>query len=280
MKPIKMLGLAVVAALAMMALFGAANAMAEETKQPELCKVKNETPCTNPYTYPLHIQAELQSNQAVLKAGEVEVTCQKSMVGGDAEGTQKTEHEVEIEPGVKKFIKQIKGQIPVEFEQEGVKHHGISWTECTEPLGQECTATPIQQPWKVHLNQKLPSEEQNNGDMYIGREEIEPGKFSEQPGAIIHCPKTLFGNVECTYKVKEKQPGEGQTAGEEETWAKLQVIGGDPTTVPPEPAKIIAKEVQLKRTAGGFPCGAEGKWNAEYHVTKPEEPMYVTHQAT
>lgn len=271
MKPIKMLGLTMVVAIASMALFGTASASA--IGFPELCKVKGQTPCEsgNKIALPVQIHTELQSEQAVL-SGEFAISCQKSKVNGEATGTNETETEVEEEvgSGKKEKIKQIVGKIKE-----------VTWEECSGPFGSSCTAMAIQLPWTAHLNQKQPVGgviEQNNGDFFVG----EPN--GEQPGALIKC-KTILGSAECTFKVEEEQPGE---KGE---WAKLQFKGAQPAEgeKPKEQAKFIAKEVQLKLTAraGSNPglCGpapiarGAGKWTAEYKATEPNEGMVdLTHE--
>lgn len=71
MKYAKMFGLAVVAAMALMAFVGAGTASAT------LCKV-NETPCASGNQYPTHTTVKAHSNSAVL-SGSLEVTCESDV---------------------------------------------------------------------------------------------------------------------------------------------------------------------------------------------------------
>jgi hypothetical protein len=247
MKPIKMLGLAVVAAIAAMAMVGPASALAKNTV--ELCKVANQTPCepANLYSFsptnPLSIKTNLVPGTEAKLTGSIEVHCKKSTVNGKA----------------------LENQSNLEKEQQIVGEiTEVSWTECSGPLG-ACTATAVQLPWTVHLNQK-PNLEQNNGDMYVGPKPVSTGG---QPGAIIIC-----AGIECEFKVEEEQPEE--TNGK--IWGKLQVLGG-------APAHVTATNLKLKLVRRNSSlCGAlgaeKGTWNAEYEVTEPAEAAYVTHQNT
>lgn len=71
MKYAKMLGLAVVAAMALMAFVGAGTASAT------LCKV-NESPCAAGNQYPTHTTVKAHSSSAVL-SGSLEVTCESDV---------------------------------------------------------------------------------------------------------------------------------------------------------------------------------------------------------
>jgi hypothetical protein len=233
-KLIKMLGLATTAAIAAMALLGATNASAGGL--PELCKEANKTPCPEGQLYtfsqesPLQIESKLKTGTSAFLKGTVEVKCTTSTINGKAEAPQTTEHEP--------FIEQIKGQITE-----------VTWAKCTTFGGLvNCTATALQLPWKVHLNQTA-DQEQDNGIMYVGEKE-------GQPGAKVTCL-----GVTREFKVEQEQPSE---QGE---WAELEVIGGNP-------AIIKANQIPLKEVGGG---AAAGSWSAEYEVTSPN-PVYVTHQ--
>lgn len=192
MRSIRMLGLAVVAAMVAMAMVGAGNASAAIS----LCKVANETPCAtaNQYSLPFVIEGSLkEKTEAVLKAGFSEIKCRKASSKGTATGTAKTAGGVE----------QIVGKV-----------EEVKWEECTSFGGlTKCTATALQLPWTSHLNQKT-NGEQNNGDGYSG--EGEAGK-SGQPGAELACGTTV-----CIYKVKETQPEEVGA------WGRGQLLGGNP----------------------------------------------------
>jgi hypothetical protein len=193
-KPMKTLGLALVALIAAMAMFGAANASAKEV----LCKVKGETPCAvaNQYALPRAVEASLQSTQLVWgnkPSGSLLISCQKSAIKGEAfaSWTSAATGEQQI------------GQIKEMTE-----------TECTGPLGEKCTLEALQLPWRTHLTQKEPAE-QGNANLYVG-----PELGGEQPGQRIKC--SFF--VECVYKSFEEQPKE--TNGK--VWTKLQALGGEP----------------------------------------------------
>lgn len=193
MRSIKMLGLAVVAAMAVMAMVGVGSASAAIS----LCKVSGETPCTNnPYSYPLKIEG-VNKGETVLKAGFSEVKCQNSKVVGEATGT-------ETSGGIEQVIGKITS---------------AEWTNC-HCLGglAKATATAIQTPWRAHDTEKEPVE-QNNGNFYVG--ELE-GKG--QPGAKVSCEPST-GTTTCEYKVSEAQPGH---TGE---WGKMQFKGGNPAEI-------------------------------------------------
>jgi hypothetical protein len=193
-KPMKTLGLALVALIAAMAMFGAANASAKEV----LCKVK-ETPCAaaNQYTLPRVIEASLQSEQlrwGNSKEGGLIISCQKSAISGEAFASWTSAATGEQQIG------QIKS---------------ASWTECTGPLGERCEMEALQLPWRTHLTQKEPPVA-HEANFYAGPE---PGK--EQPGQRIKCG--FF--TECVYKSNEVQPKEEANG---KIWTKLQALGGAP----------------------------------------------------
>lgn len=194
MRSIRMLGIAVVAAMGAMALLGASSAPAAIHQ----CKA-NETPCAagNIVALPAPMEAALHAGtEQVIKAGFSEFKCQESRFGGELE-------KEEITAG---GIQQLVGKI-AKFED--LKCHAFGGLV-------SCTITPLQLPWRVHFTQKAP-EEQGNGNFYIGPE---PPSTGEQPGWKMVC-----GSTECTYKVKETQP---EHAGE---WAKLQFKGGNPAQI-------------------------------------------------
>jgi hypothetical protein len=245
-KPIRMLGLAVAAALAATALLGAGSASAKPLVQ--LCKVKGETPCSvaNTWASPLTIKAELEAGaQAELSDhGSIVISCQKSEIKGTATGNDLNNPQ----------------QVIGEFTK-------ATWEECTGPFGEVCTVKPLQLSWRGHVSQK---EEQDNGWLYAG--ELN-GKG--QPGAEIVCSNIIFGNTECFVKVKEKQPkNSAETEFEPGEWAKLEVVGGNP-------AKVHAN-VQLKvlnMGANHSRCEDvehQANWKAQYVVPEPS-PLYITH---
>jgi len=86
MKIIKMLGLAAVAAAALMAFVGAGVASASHDTV--LCK-KNVHPCrgADVYGQGTQIHAELATGHATLKAGFANITCESSTVAGDTQST-------------------------------------------------------------------------------------------------------------------------------------------------------------------------------------------------
>ncbi len=87
MKYLKIIGLAVVAAMATMAFVGAGSASASV----KLCKA-NEATCSaaNTYAVPQGIKAVLEGT-AVLKAGPIEDECTESTMGGKATAYDATE---------------------------------------------------------------------------------------------------------------------------------------------------------------------------------------------
>jgi hypothetical protein len=174
-KLIKMLGLAMVAALAAMALLGAANASATQ-----LCKVK-ESPCSAPNEYGngTVIKTELNGVEAEL-VGNFPVKCQNSTSEGETTGN-------------------VNGQVIGKLTK-------VSFTNC-HLFGGTCTVTSEgagfnQPPYLAHVNQ---GGVVGNGTLWIG-----PGLVShEQPGAKIVC-----GTTECVFKAKEKQGTTGEEAEE------------------------------------------------------------------
>jgi hypothetical protein len=245
MKPIKMLGLAMAAALATTALLGAASASAKPLVQ--LCKEKGETPCPAEKTYALgalSIKAELEAGTSleISNKGSVVDTCTKSAIEGTATG-----NETNLE-----FEQQVLG----EFTK-------VTWESCTGPFGESCTVSALQLPWRYHVGQKTNAkgELQDDGWLYVG-------ELNGQPGARIFCPNIIFGNTECFVKVKETQPN---ATGE---WGKLEVVGGNPAKV--------HMNIQLKVLPEGQnhtrceDAEHQANWKAQYVVTEPK-PLYIQH---
>jgi hypothetical protein len=210
MKLIKMLGLAVVAAVAMTALLGTAAAMAGEEVQ--LCEEAEKVPCPEENTYSTGetISSILDSGTEAELSGIAEVKCQKSTVEGKTTGNEETAG------GVGQLIGEITS---------------ATWTKCHTFGGLiSCTAEALQLPWKVHVVQATFAgrPEQSDGWMYVGPK-------TEQPGAHVSC----FG-ISATCKVQQEQP---EHSGE---WGKLKALGGEPGHIKAEnlPLKSEGKENQ------------------------------------
>jgi hypothetical protein len=195
MKLIKMLGLAVVAAVAMTALLGASAASASEV---ELCKAV-EQPCegANRYELPREITGTLVAGTEAVLTGPGEVRCQTSSVVGEAENTSG---------------KQLIGKITA-----------VSLTKCHTFGGLiSCTVEALQLPWKVHLEQATfeGRPEHSDGWMYVGPE---PPSTGDQPGIRANCL-----GIEVTCKVIQEQEGYASE------WGKLRVFGGEPARIKAE----------------------------------------------
>ena len=126
MRLIKMLGLAMVAAVAAMALVGAGSASAAVS----LCKV-NEPPCAevNRYAVGTAIKSELAVGEAVL-TGAITIKCKKSTVEGKVTLNNGTENPI--------------GEIT-----------SATWTECVNGAGTACTVTAIHLNWKAELTENV-----------------------------------------------------------------------------------------------------------------------------
>jgi hypothetical protein len=196
MKLIKMLGLAMVAAIAAMALLGVGTASATT----EVCQ-ELKSPCPEAQRLPegTEIHGVLQSPQAVLKGFlGVETHCQKSEVQGKL--------------GKNPNNPQVTGTI-----------ESLTFTECavTPNPVKECVIKAIQLNYTAHILQGAKAGE---GTLSVG-----PGPGGLQPGAefVSGCTNGMGINLNgCIYKANEEQTG---VAGK--NWANLAVVPqeGSPT---------------------------------------------------
>ncbi len=175
MKLIKMMGLALVAAIAAMALLGPGSASATE-----ICS-ENKSPCPEAKLIKGEITAQLQpETQALLKGAlGAEVHCQKSEAGGEiTENPSKN---------------QVLGKITK-----------LTFEECAVGEGPKtCKIESLQKPYTAHVSQ---GEKAGEGTLYVG-----PQPGGETPGAKFVENCGVFTG--CNYKVNESQPGyEGQWA--------------------------------------------------------------------
>ena len=137
MRLIKMLGLAMVAAIAAMAFIGAGTASATV-----LCEVEAEETCPEESVYPAGtaIEAELEEEtKSVLESEAVTIECQESTLVGET--TSKGGGE----------------GVPVEGE-----FTEVTWAECTSGLG-KCTVKALELPWNWELNWT----EKSDGQLFV-----------------------------------------------------------------------------------------------------------------
>ena len=255
MKLAKMLGLAAVAALVAMAFVGVSSASATI---PYLCNEEKLAVCTDETIYKGdkeqkgtgdQLEASLQPNTVAKLTGKFPVECAVSDVV--AELTQNPA----VEQG-----QQIEGQIKE-----------LTFEECKKGVA-PCTATAINKPYSLHLEQAATD---GDGAGWVG-----PQVTEDQPGVEITC-----GLQECTFKAQEIQPKVGK-----EDSLKLSFLGAEGGAE--DRIKIKVENVELKVTAGmPATCGETATWDATYEVTKaivqqetPEEeviqdpPGWVTHE--
>lgn len=211
MKHVKMLGLAAVAAMALMAVVGAGTASATE-----LCST-NTSPCTGTmYPSGTKIESKLKAGATALLTNNItNVTCKKSTVTGSTTSTGSS-------------TETVLGTISA-----------LTFTECTNSFGENCTASAINLPYKgeIHTTEAASN---GNGKLTVSSS----GKGN--PGATVVCGAL----INCTFTT---------------ALATLHVAGGNP-------AVATASKISLLRS-GGF-CPKEAFWDAEYEVTTPK-PLFV-----
>jgi hypothetical protein len=249
-----MLGLAMVAAIAAMALIGPSSASADK---PYLCKTTNLAECTeaNAYEKGDQLRAELQPGTKAELVGTFPVKCEESSTTAELTENPAKEQGAQVLGKVKtlKFSKCLLNEAP-------------------------CTVEELQLPYEAHVSQAAT---QGNGVLWVGPQ---PGGL--QPGAKIVC-KTATGDKVCTFKANEDQPG-GAVVNDS---VKLSVIGNVGQSAANR-VKIKAEEALLKRTEGTLAnCGNTARWIATYDVVrkfrgqpptetdiKDDPPGWVTHE--
>jgi len=161
MKNLKMLGLAAVAAMALMAMVGAGTASATE-----LCST-NTSPCTGTkYLSGTTISAQLKAGTgAVLTNSISNVTCKKSTV--DITTTSS-------------------GGSGVAVTGTAPKTTGLTFSECTNSFGETCTAEVVDLPYSGSVT----ATGKGNGSMTVQAD------GSGNPGAKVVCGSL----INCTFK--------------------------------------------------------------------------------
>lgn len=208
MKYIKMLSLAAVAAMALMAFVGVGSASATT-----LCKT-NVEPCPAEWDYPAGtvITGSLVPNtSAVLHAGIANITCSESTA--------------EIK------TTETSGE-PLKGDLINLTFNGCN---CRVSVLKPLTANGTQAPGSITAT--------GGGN---GSVKLENGVEVE-----VEC-----SGVVCVYG--------GEATG-------LEVQGGNP-------AKLVAtpEKVKIKKLSGSFLCTNPAEWTAEYQVTSPVGPLFVT----
>lgn len=134
MKIMKMLGLAAIAAAALMAFVGAGTASAGTV----LCKTTT-LPCKEDYPAGTTIHAELATGHATLKAGFANITCKKSTVQGKTETTTTPEGKISKltfeECGEAKVVVLNPGRLQIHHTGGHVGNLTVSETEVTVSVG-------------------------------------------------------------------------------------------------------------------------------------------------
>jgi hypothetical protein len=160
MKSIRILGLGVVAALAVMAFVGAGSASAVT-----LCKA-NESPCTGTNKYPsgTAVSAHLKEGTvALLKTNIVNVTCSESETSG----------ENTLESG-----SPLTGLVRT-----------LSFGECETVLGTPCTVTVVHLDALHPYNASIAATGGGNGTLTV------TGNSLGNPGATVECATV----INCTF---------------------------------------------------------------------------------
>ena len=165
MRLIKMLGLAVVAALVSMAFIGAGTASAQTFTY--VCNEEKLENCTSGTVYEEgdQLEAELQAGTEAELSGTLPVNCEESSTTSEL------------------------GENPVKVSQIQVQITALTFKKCSNLLG-SCTVKTLQLPYEGKLSQQ-----ENQGDASLQIRE-KPGKG--QPGAEIIC-----GLTTCTFSVAE-----------------------------------------------------------------------------
>ena len=227
MKLVKMLGLAMVAALVAMAVLGATTASADEVV---LCETKS-APCPGGEILPsgTEVNASLTSpQQATLspKGGLFvdEVTCQDSEIKGKTKESQSTQGE------------QLLGQTET-----------VTFENCKDNLGGNCTATPIQLNWQSQVAEENPVTQKTT---------LKAGEHSDPNNGSPAAEVTCIG-ITCTYGLET-----------DEKSSMVVNTGANATAV---------ANIQLFEKVPKFLCPEESTWEATYHVTTPN-PLWVTHK--
>ena len=253
MRPLKMLGLAAIAAVAAMAFVGVGTASAVE--KTVLCK--NAThPCTEVYPAETSIAATSTNTQLkvnVLFVGEVKVNCAESTVGGKTKEAQGQEGQTENHLG---------GQIET-----------LTFTGCKVLLGveeEQCVVSAVQLPYQTLLEQKATNDQ--DGKMSVYEKDL------GQPGALVVCdPIGIFNTeVNCTYKADEENEQVKKANKEQIPVVNFDVIGGQQAEIKAEQG---GEQVQLKEAPepGHESCpGSNPKWGGTYIVDDPK-PLFVSH---
>ncbi len=137
MKFMKVLGLAAIAAAALMAFVGAGTASAAPNDT-VLCKTTT-LPCTGHYPVGTTIHAELATGTATLKAGFATITCKKSTVQGKTATTTTPEGNIEVltftECGEAKVVVLKKGKLQIHHTGGHVGNLTVSGVEVTVEVG-------------------------------------------------------------------------------------------------------------------------------------------------
>ena len=258
MRPFKMLGLAAIAAMGMMAFVGVGTASAVEEKT-VLCSA-NQSPCLEENVLPTETPISAQSTDTVLQLTLIfasTVSCEESTFAG------KTLEE-QGQP-------QLKGEIET-----------LTFTGCTDSLGRVCTATAIQLPYQVSIEQKIPNEQLGKLTVY----EKWVGAQTGQPGAFVECQDANFltPDIKCNFKANEDNAqaaadhvAKGGAPGMKSI--NLHTAGGNPAIIKVGQQAEVQK-AQLKQDATGIEgakCGGTNpKWFGNYTVTTPD-PVWVSH---
>jgi hypothetical protein len=204
MKYVKMLGLAAVAAAALMAFVGASTASATV-----LCKTPGTgtptgTTCPANQAYPAgtEIHAVSEGNLVLTTGSEfTEITCKKGTVKG------KTSNEGSA-------TETVSGAAET-----------ITWEECSTPNG-ACTVTTLKPgTLEVHWIEGVDKNEKGEVTAVTGSHN---GTLTSNGAEITSSCASIFGNIHCIYKAAEEDLG--------------TVTGGNPATADFEstPVNIIA----------------------------------------
>jgi hypothetical protein len=153
MKYVKMLGLAVMAAMALSAVAGASTASATE-----LCSI-NAAGCSGGTMYPVgtEIKAELNGVAAELTTPITTVKCKKSTTAGKTTTTGSA-------------TETVLGQIT-----------SLKFEECTDTAGDTCTATAVHLPYKGEIH----ATEKGNGTLTV------TSGGTGEPGATVVCAEVI-----------------------------------------------------------------------------------------
>jgi hypothetical protein len=237
MKLSRMLGLAVLAALALMVSAGAGTASAGVSK---LCQV-NISPCPTASVKGVGTKISATAQNPTLKAeGRPTVACEKSTVAGEI-----TEQ-------------------PAGGPTRG-KITSLTFTGCVLKGVSTCTVNAVQLPYTATLSQKT----EQNGNGILSVSEQVPNS-NTQPGATVICGGGFFLN--CTFKVKEANPQvPGLAVG------NLQVTGGNPATVSALQVELKASGPNCMGIDQAFWDVPGEQPNATpYVVTQPAQALFVT----